>query len=169
LRGGRSSQENREQKLEGKMEGRKKGRKEGHPDRWDKQMASRDGQTRWAYGRNQMEGKDEDGMDEFFLFSSFFILLPYFSFTLLFDSDRNSPHSLSVTPFTFTYFILSFLSNLPCHFTPWLVREEEGVTGKDTLTDTSATPYLVSLFTFIDLQTFTLLPSPQYQYLAITQ
>jgi hypothetical protein len=39
----------------------------------------------------------------------------------------------------------------------------------DTLTDTSATPYLVSLFTFIDLQTFTLLPSPQYQYLAITQ
>jgi hypothetical protein len=44
-----------------------------------------------------------------------------------------------------------------------------GVTGMDTLTDTSATPYLVSLFTFIDSQTFTLLPSPQYQYLAITQ
>jgi hypothetical protein len=52
------------------MEGRKKGRKEGHPDRWDKQMDSRDGQTGWAYGRNQMDGKDEEGMDEFF--SSFF-------------------------------------------------------------------------------------------------
>jgi nitric oxide reductase large subunit len=96
----------------------------------------------------------------FLSFSSFF-LLPYLSLTLLLESDRNSPHSLSVTLFLLSLiiFILSFLSNLPCHFTPWLVREGEGVTGMDTLTDISATLYLVSLFTFIYLQTFHPLPS----------
>jgi hypothetical protein len=97
----------------------------------------------------------------FFSFLFLFFLYFIFSFIFVFDSDRNLPHSLSVTPFLFSLinFISSFLSNLPCHFTPWLVREGEGVTGMDTLTDTSATPYLVSLFTFIDSQTFHPLPS----------
>jgi hypothetical protein len=43
------------------------------------------------------------------------------------------------------------------------------VMSMDTLTDRSTTLYLVPLFTFVYLQTFTLLPLPQYQYLAIPQ
>jgi hypothetical protein len=84
--GGRSGLENQKQKLEGKEEGRKDERKEEHPDRWDKQMDSRDGQsdgmegwTDWmGNGRNQMDGKDEEGMDKFFL------LLSLLSFALSF-------------------------------------------------------------------------------------
>jgi hypothetical protein len=60
------------------------------------------------------------------------------------------------TPYlTVTYFLfLLIFSNLPHHFTPWLVQEGEGVTGIDA----SAT-YLVPLFTFIYPQTFQPLPS----------
>ena len=78
--------------------------------------------------------------------------------------------SLYVIPFvTFTYyfyFIFSFELALSFHSLACL---RGGVTDMDTLTDTSATPYLVSLFTSIDTQTFTLLPLPQYHYLAIPQ
>jgi hypothetical protein len=41
----------------------------------DRVTEQRDGQTGWAYGRNQMDGKDEDGTDEFFSF--LFILLSF--------------------------------------------------------------------------------------------
>jgi len=47
------------------------------------------------------------------------------------------------------------------------------VTGLNTVTYiyylSSHNPYLVPLFTYIYGQTLTLLPSPQYQYLAISQ
>ena len=71
-----------------------------------------------------MDGKDEEGTEEFFsFFLSSFFLLPYPSLTLFFESYQDSPHSLSVTlSFTFTYyFYFTFSFNLPCHFTPWLV------------------------------------------------
>ena len=97
-----------------------------------------------------MDGKDEEGTDKFFSFLFLFFLYLIFTFTLLFDSDQNLPHSFLSLLFLLSLiiFISSYLSNLPCR--------GEGVTGMDTLTDTSATPYLVSLFTVIDLQTFTL-------------
>jgi hypothetical protein len=45
------------------MEGKKEGRKEGHLDRWDKQMASRDGQSDGTEGWTDRMGiwEEPDG------------------------------------------------------------------------------------------------------------
>ena len=84
----------------------------------DRGTERRDGWTRWAYGRNQMDGKDEEGMDGFFSSCSSLLCL-IVPFTLFFESDWNSPHSLSVTlSFTFTYyfyFTFSFKLALSFH------------------------------------------------------
>jgi hypothetical protein len=168
LRGERSSLENREQKLEGKMEGRKKeGRKDIRTDgtsRWtvgmDRVMEQRDGQTGWAYGRKQMDGKDEERMDEFFsssFFSFFYLIFP----SLCSLTQIRTHHTPYLSPlFTFTYyfyFILSF--ELALSFHSLACSRGGGCYGYGYLTDTSATLYLVPLFTFIYLQTFHPLPS----------
>jgi hypothetical protein len=87
--GGRSSQENWEQKLEGKMEGRKEGRKEGHPDRWDKQMDSRDGQMDRLDGSMGGTGWTEKMRRERMNFFSFSFFCLIFLSTLHLDSDQN--------------------------------------------------------------------------------
>jgi hypothetical protein len=154
---------------------RENGGKEGRKDIWtdgtnrwtigmDRWMEQRDGQTGWEYGRNQMDRKDEEGTDQFFLSLSSLSYLIFLS-PLHSDSDQNSTPYLTFTYFYFyCYFFKLASSNhsLAC-------SSGGGCYRYGYPSDTSATLYLIPLFTIIYLQTFTLLPLPQYQYLAIPQ
>ena len=70
-------------------------------------MEQEDGQTKWEYGMNHMDGKDEEEMDdEFFLSFSWLIIYLFLSLTLLHNS---MPHIF----FNFSDYYLLFFEPHP--------------------------------------------------------